>query len=33
MIESPDREAGRFGVTRQSITRMWVALVLEQALA
>jgi hypothetical protein len=25
MIESPDREAGRLGVTRQSIIKVWLA--------
>ena len=29
MIESLDREAGRIGVTRQSIIKMWIAQKLE----
>lgn len=31
MIESLDREAGRLGVTRQSIIKMWLAERLEAA--
>ena len=31
MIESLDREAGRLGVTRQSIIKIWLAERLEQA--
>ncbi|MEW6168901.1 MAG: CopG family transcriptional regulator [Pseudomonadota bacterium] len=31
MIESLDREAGRLGVTRQSIIKVWLAERLEQA--
>lgn len=31
MIESLDREAGRLGVTRQSIIKMWLAERLERA--
>lgn len=30
MIESPDGEAGRLGVTRQSIIKVWIADRLEQ---
>jgi hypothetical protein len=30
MIESLDREAGRLGVTRQSIIKVWIAEKLEQ---
>jgi len=30
MIESLDREAGRLGVTRQSILKVWLAERLEQ---
>lgn len=31
MIESLDREAGRLGVTRQSIIKMWLAERLERS--
>jgi hypothetical protein len=31
MVESLDREAGRLGVTRQSIIKMWLAERLESA--
>jgi hypothetical protein len=31
MIESLDREAGRLGVTRQSIIKVWLAERLEQS--
>jgi len=33
MIESLDREAGRLGVTRQSIIKMWLAERLERAMS
>lgn len=33
MIESLDREAGRLGVTRQSVIKMWLAERLEQSKA
>ena len=33
MIESLDREAGRLGVTRQSIIKMWLAERLERSAA
>ena len=32
MIESLDREAGRLGVTRQSIIKVWLAERLQQSL-
>jgi hypothetical protein len=31
MVESLDREAGRLGVTRQSIIKVWIAERLEKA--
>jgi hypothetical protein len=33
MIESLDKEAGRLGVTRQSIIKVWLAERLQQAAA